>query len=229
MARKIIAGPRQVIQRVFQLKCNGGGTATCFAIDLNGEQYLCTAKHCMQSFAGDSIELFRNNRWESFPVKLVEYGSHDSDVCVLAPSTRLVENNSPPLIPAKNSIIGQEGFFFGFPYGMRMDSAELNRGFPFPLVKRATLSAVLHDSDQSIFVLDGHNNLGFSGGPFVCSVINDYGEEKWYVTAVVIGYRLECNHVLDANDFETGYQVMSNTGIIYACDIKHVIDVIDSG
>ena len=229
MAREIIIAPRAAIQRVFQLKCDEGSTATCFAIDLNGEEYLCTARHCMQSFAGDSIEVFRDGRWEPLPVKLVGYGSHDSDVCVLAPSTRLVENNLPPLTPAKTSTIGQEGFFFGFPFGMRMDSSELNRGYPFPFVKRATLSAFLDDSNQRTLALDGHNNPGFSGGPFVICNVSDGGERKWCVSAVVSSYRYERDHVLDVNERETEYQVKSNTGIIYACDIKHALDVIRGG
>ena len=217
--------PAQVITRVFQLMY-GDGTGTCFAIDVDKRQYLCTAKHCLPDFTGSTIEIFRDNQWKQLAVDLIGYGSHDSDVCVLAPSVRLVGDHLTLNPTAGGLRYGQEVFFLGFPYRMHMDSKDLNRLFPFPFVKRATVSACdFHKSAESTVYLDGHNNPGFSGGPVVFTP-DGRPNGEWRVAAIVSGYTTSLTPVVDSAGNQTSYGIQSNTGIVCSHNIKHAMDAI---
>ncbi len=60
-----------VIHRVFWVRC-GTATGTAFALDINGKQYLATAKHLLTGGPLPStIELFTNGNWANLPVTLV--------------------------------------------------------------------------------------------------------------------------------------------------------------
>ncbi len=219
--------PTEVFRRVFQFK-HGTSTGTCFAIDVNDKQYLCTAKHCLPSFEDDTIEIYHDNQWKLLEVDLVGYGSHSSDVCVLAPNNRIVEASLTLDATSKGLGYGQEVFFLGFPYRMRMDSRDLNRQFPMPFVKQATVSAIdLKEDAENTFYLDGHNNPGFSGGPVVFTPVAS-SQRDWRVAAIVSGYRFDEVPVLDNNGKETGNVVHANTGIVRAYGIKHALEAIHS-
>ncbi|MDE0330351.1 MAG: serine protease [Nitrospinae bacterium] len=211
-----------VIHRTFQLRC-GEDLGTSFTIDVDDKQYLCTAKHCLRNFCGKSIELFHEQKWKTLDVDFVGYGSKDSDICVLSAKIQLSPTH--PLPPTMAGMaIGQDAYFLGFPYGIQIEAGKLNRLFPLPLVKRATVSAVSFE-EQKIVLMDGHNNPGFSGGPVVFvkpgSPINELN-----VAAIISGYRFEPSPVLDEKDKETSLKVHANTGIIISSAIDHALDAI---
>ncbi len=211
-----------VIHRTFQLKC-GEGLGTCFTIDVDDKQYLCTAKHCLNNFSGESIELFHENQWKTLEVDIVGYGSKESDICVLSAKIQL----SPPLpLPPTMAdlVIGQDAYFLGFPYGIQIEAGKLNRLFPLPLVKRATVSAISFE-EQKIILLDGHNNPGFSGGPVVF-VKPGNAKNELRVAGIISSFRFEPSPVLDENDKETSLKVRTNTGIVHSYAINHALDVI---
>ena len=211
-----------VIHRTFQLKC-GEALGSCFTIDVDDKQYLCTAKHCLENFRGKSIELFHGEKWKTLDVELVGFGSKDTDICVLSPKIQL----SPPyrLPPTMDNItLGQDVYFLGFPYGIQIDMGDLNRLFPLPLVKRATVSAICAQ-DQTIILLDGYNNPGFSGGPVVFTKSGS-AKNELSVAAIVSGYRFEPQPVLDEKGQETSLRVHANTGIVHSYSIQHALDAI---
>jgi S1-C subfamily serine protease len=211
-----------VIQRTFQLRF-GGGTGTCFTIDLGGQQYIVTAKHCVDGLKdGEEIEVFHESNWKPIQVALVGHGSSDVDVSVLAASQQL----SPlhPLPPtAAGMELGQDVYFLGFPFGLSSDSNILNGGFPFPLVKKAVLSASNFESND-VMLLDGLNNPGFSGGPVVFTkpggARNDFS-----VAAVISAYRVSSIPV-NHGGIPTPLTVNENTGIIIAYSINHALELI---
>jgi hypothetical protein len=92
-------------------------------------------------------------------------------------------------------------------------------GYPMPLVKRATVSAL----DQHAFLLDGHNNPGFSGGPVVFSQPNTPVELR--VAAVISGFEAVEQPVFKGEE-ETAFTYRYNTGIIVAHDIRWAIAMI---
>lgn len=211
-----------VIQRTFQLKC-GEDIGTCFTIDVDNMQYLCTAKHCLANFRGNSIELFHEEQWKTLEVELVGFGSNDTDICVLSPKIQLSPTHPlPPTIAGM--AIGQDAYFLGFPYGLQIEAGNLNRLFPFPLVKRATVSGINFE-EQKIILLDGHNNPGFSGGPVVFAKPGS-AENEISVAGIISSYRFEPTPVLDENDKKTSLKVRTNTGIVHSYAINHALDAI---
>ena len=211
-----------VIHRTFQLKC-GEDLGSCFTIDVDDKQYLCTAKHCLRNFCGKSIELFHEEKWKTLDVDFVGYGSKDSDICVLSAKIQLSPTH--PLPPTMAGlVIGQDAYFLGFPYGIQIEVGKVNRLFPFPLVKRATISAIRFQ-EQKIILLDGHNNPGFSGGPVVFLKPGS-AKNELNVAGIISSYRFEPSPVLDENDKETSLKVRTNTGIIHSYAINHALDAI---
>ena len=120
-------------------------------------------------------------------------------------------------------VLAEEVYFLGFPYGLGMDvKTDLNAGFPLPLVKKASVSAL--GLEDGPILLDGHNNAGFSGGP----VARRGTKEQQTVIGVVSGFRYDRNKVLDEEGKETTYTYDTNTGIIIAHDIRHALALIDT-
>ena len=148
-----------VLQRTFQLN-HKSKLSTCFAVDIDNRQYIVTAKHCIDDFDPAQFQIFHDGQWKNLNVSLVGFGSHEADVAVLTADLQLAPSYSLPC-SLGNVVFGQDVYFLGFPFGMRSESGEFNRGFPFPLVKRGIFSA-LPDFGIELqeVILDGHNNPG---------------------------------------------------------------------
>lgn len=210
-----------VIQRVFHIKWEMyAGTA--FTVDVDQRQYLITARHVVSTKDDETpIDIFHDAQWKRMRVRIIHLLQEDVDIVVLAPSFQI--SPTLPLEPtAGGLILGQEVFFLGFPYGLFADSGLLNRQFPFPFVKRGTLSAF--DPKVGYIFIDGHNNPGFSGGPIVFRLQNT---KNFRVAGVVSGYRFEEEPILSRNsNQDTNFYYQYNTGIALGWDIKFAIDAI---
>jgi hypothetical protein len=95
----------------------------------------------------------------------------------------------------------------------------------FPLVKRATLSAIQPEEDVTILYLDGFNNPGFSGGPVV---FYPPGSNMLHVAGVISGYRIDPLEVVDEERPDWRAVVEANSGIIVAHGIGHATEAIDA-
>jgi S1-C subfamily serine protease len=212
-----------VIQRTFQLRFEDS-IGTCFTVDHDRKQYIVTAKHCIEGLAdGDIIEIFRGGEWKRLPVSLVGHGPDDVDVSVVSPPQQISPVHPLPATTA-HMVYGQDVFFLGFPFGLASDSKDLNGGFPFPLVKKATLSAI-DFGPNAVMLLDGLNNPGFSGGPVVFTKPGS-SRPDYSVAAVISGYRF--NRVsVDHRGSPTPLTVNENTGIIIAYSINHAVRLIE--
>jgi len=209
-----------VITRVFHLKY-GEGTGTCFAIDYDKKQYLVTAKHVISDLKDDdSVEIYYNSNWVKVNVKII--GHHPTaDVSVFCIDSLLAKHK---LEPTSNGIIyGQDTYFLGFPYRLQdEEGGQLNRNFPMPLVKKATLSCFLSDDTGDFMLLDGINNPGFSGGPVV---FTEPYKKEFKVAGIISGYKFSEEPTYMQNQ-QTPVTVRTNTGIIIAYEIKHAIEMI---
>ncbi|MFA7327310.1 MAG: serine protease [Candidatus Kapaibacterium sp.] len=209
-----------VIQRVFHLRY-GGGTGTCFAIDVQNKQYLVTAKHVIDGFQnGNLIELYYNGNWETLSANIV--GHHDyADVSVITVNQILARL---PLVPDAGGITyGQDTYFLGFPYMIQDErGSKINRNFPMPLVKKATLSAIISDQVGSYLLLDGYNNPGFSGGPVVFKMQHT---NEFKVAAIISGYKYVDEPTYQQNQ-QTPIIYRANTGIIIANNIDYALELI---
>ena len=151
---------------------------------------------------------------------LVGHGPPDIDVSVLATDRRLTPSELP-LEPSSEGIVyGQELFFLGFPYGTIGKYLFRPAGYPLPLVNRATLSLFHGD----VYLLDGHNNPRFSGGPVV---FVPPGRRDFKVAGVISGFRAEEEPVL-AGGQPTPLVYHYNTGTIVCQRIEHALVLIQA-
>lgn len=204
-----------IIHRVFYLKSpKSNKIGTCFTLDIDNKQYFVTAQHIVEDLKdGEKICLFYKNKWEEYQVTLIGH-SKSSDISVFAIKSLLL--TAPPITGTTAKIVyGQDLYFLGFPYGYYTDVGEINRGFPLPLVKKGTLSN-LPTKDCQYLLIDGHNNLGFSGGPVV---FKNSDSSDFFIAGVITGFYKE-------HDEKDEILENTNSGIIEAPVIKYALDLI---
>ena len=211
-----------VLKRVFQVQY-GGGLGTCFAIDVDGKQYIVSARHILGSIQGEAEILLRQEKqWKSCNVRLVGHGAGDVDISVVAAPLQLapvtdMEANMDGLT------YGQDVYFLGFPYGQGDEAHQLLRGFPLPFVKKAIVSCVDEEPNgpHPLF-LNGHGNPGFSGGPVVFRRGN---QSSLHVAAVIASFQAAMQPVYFMG-MRLPLKYKYNTGIIVAYLIHHAVDLI---
>lgn len=184
-----------VFMRVLQLQV-GEEVGTSFTIDIDGKQYLVTAKHIVAALPDGSDSLVKvrtKGGWSEIHV-IVFKCADPVDIAVLIPKKQLTVN-----LPLEASVtgimLGQDAYFVGFPYGMNVTYRTHPNVFPF--VKRATLSALVRQENinTQIIVLDGENNPGFSGSPVVFH--NPYyPHNDFRVAGVISGFLPDATRIL---------------------------------
>lgn len=209
-----------VIHRVFRIKY-GKATGTAFTVDVDGKQYLVTAKHIVDDVSGNAtLGILSNTEWIPLTTQLVGHADGEIDITVLAANRRLTPANLPMEASSDGLTYGQDVFFLGFPYGIQGKVIFGDDGYPLPLVKKALVSSL----DRSVFLLDGHNNPGFSGGPVVFASPGTYQNK---VAAVISGY-LPWEEPVFASGQKTPLVYQANTGIIVSYSIHHAVGLIRS-
>lgn len=207
-----------VIHRVFRIRIDEA-EGSAFTIEQNGREYLVTARHVAGSIsASRDIEIFQNGDWQRLAVDLVGHAAGDIDISVLAAGHRLTASGLPLTASSNGIIYGQDVFFLGFPYGFLGKHSFGANGQPLPFVKKATVSLF----DGTMYLLDGHNNPGFSGGPVVWK---NAGSQEFKVGAVVSGYRYVDEPVF-AGTGATPLTYRYNTGIIVSHGIEAALALI---
>jgi hypothetical protein len=208
-----------VIQRTFHIKY-GSGIGTCFIIDIDNKQYFITAKHVVESLKdNDEVFLYFKSNWVKVKTKLIGHSTH-ADVTVFAIEQTIIGQPLPAT--TEGIFYGQDLYFLGFPYGLKSEIGSLNREFPLPLVKSGILSAMFFNQPGEYFLIDGHNNPGFSGGPVVYKKPNT---NYFNVGGIISGYRYELENTF-LNDNPTPIQIKTNTGIVIAYTIDNALELI---
>lgn len=206
---------------------------TAFAIDHNNRQYLITASHVVKGIEDDDvIEIRHENLWKHFRVKLIGKSEYWLDITVLSVETQL----APPF-PLEATIDGlaqtQQVYFVGFPLGLMWDTRVFtDHHFPTPLVKSGIFSGAV--DDNSLLLIDGYGNKGFSGGPMIFQPFESQPNNLRVGGVVSRGLTTrepivnECGHaILDENCKPAGYS-KSNSGFVVAVNIRHAIELIDA-
>jgi hypothetical protein len=208
-----------ILQRVFILRI-GSQQGTCFTIEVDGRQYLITAKHVLgSSGTSASLEILHGGQWTTLPFQSIPVEPSQVDIAVLALNQQL-SGLMPIQLGMKGHYLSEEVFFVGFPYGLSYDGKSINSGFPIPFVKRGIISAFANGDGEPFFV-DGINNPGFSGGPV--SVVKS--PENPSIIGVVSGYRFEEQPVYHQGQ-KIDLNVQVNTGLLIAYSIDYAIDAI---
>lgn len=191
---------RNVLMRVLEIRVGGstGITGTAFTLDVNGREYLVTAKHMVEKLKHKGvIEIsVRSGQWD--PINVTVYRCEGAvDIAVLIPPRQLTVNL--PLEPATDggpgqARDGQDMYFAGFPFGASAYSVSsyahrLNGEYPIPIIKKGLYSGTFEEKDKPpVILLDGYNNHGFSGAPIVYKDLDQPNDWVFHVFGVVSGF-----------------------------------------
>ncbi len=180
----------EVLGRTLRI-LHGTSAGTAFTMEVNNTQYIVTAKHLFEASgypASAQIGIYENKNYVFYNVDIKYPADAEIDIAVLrtTPYTQLTFLY-PTTFSSANITIGQDVYFLGFPYNY--DSLLCNMPgdkYPLPFIKKACLSSYIQSKGQ--FLLDGHNNPGFSGGP-VCFKTAD--SNTYRIAGVIASYRFE--------------------------------------
>lgn len=210
-----------VLQRIRQIRY-GGQSGTAFSLEVDGRQYLVTARHLFTPSGSVSrIEVRNEPDWLPIAVRRLEVLPEDVDIAVFAPAEQ-VTPVLPIAVTATGLALSQDLFFLGYPYGMSTAGQAINAGFPLPFVKKGVCAALMFQSGYLTIYIDALNNPGFSGGPVVAM---HAGSTVPTIVGVVSGYRFEDTPVL-RKGAGTDLSLRSNTGLAIATSIQPALDAI---
>lgn len=212
--------PMEVIDRVFRI-AHGDAEGTGFAIDIDGRQYLVTARHVIDIDAPALIEIFQDDSWKS--VLATPVGVGDNDVAVFSLPFLVAHPGMILDVSPGGFLMAQDVFFAGFPLGIR--TSGLQSPFPTPLIKKAIISGKAPGGREAPFYLDGHVNPGFSGGPVFLKLPN---AQRFTVAMVVSSFEGMVEPVFLGKNEHDELSIVANSGIIRALSISNAIDLIRS-
>jgi hypothetical protein len=239
-----------ILSRVFMIQTQFG-RGTIFTIDVDDREYWITAKHM---FTGAEHPPYGAITTQSVTFKMLDAGApgekwidenftvieieKDVDIVVLAPPMLIMQR--PPrgvLADAAGTVLGGDCEFLGFPYGGGWHTTIEGKPLWLPFVKHCTVSAMLGldnaenkvNEDKKLWILDGINNVGFSGGP----VIFRTGTEQ-KIMAVISGYVLEPSEVVNSGSKLSAPPIAEqlatpkgkvnvNSGFMVAFDISYAV------
>jgi hypothetical protein len=203
-----------VFRRVLEIRVGGrtGITGTAFTLDVDGKEYLITAKHMVAKLKHqDAIEIgVKADQWESIGVTVYPCES-DTDIAVLIPPRQLTVNFPlEPISDSAGAFAGQDMYFLGFPWGASLAAISvyanhLNGEYPMAIIKKGVYSGTFEEKDKPpVILLDGYNNHGFSGGPIVYRDLRRPNEIVFYVLGVVSGFVPELSPVFKSDPLKPG-------------------------
>ena len=177
-----------VYDRVLMVRI-GTTYGTAFALDVDGRQYIVTAKHVVAELGTEGTLLIdKSDMWVPVPVKVFRCDD-PVDIAVLVPPRQLTVTY--PLEATMQGVrYGQDMYFAGFPYGLHTNAPALNGGYPVAFVKKAVMSGEISEAGASEILLEGYNNPGFSGGPLVYRDL-DRTASVYKVAGVIKGFRAD--------------------------------------
>jgi hypothetical protein len=225
----------ELLQRVFMIDYrNQRGTS--FSMDIDGREYWITARHILTGAKSKPYGTFADKMVD---VKLLNPGgngeqwnpqrfavlqpSADVDVVVLVPPSPILTDvlPSPPAM-SEGLVFGGECEFLGFAYGGGW-RAKFDKGsYWLPFIKRCGVSGM--DADSQMWILDGINNPGFSGGPVIMGT-----GKVLKIVAVISGYHTEPTDVIrgDPRAAQGAKDTVNvNSGFIIAYDISWAVNLI---
>ena len=222
-ATQIIPPTTNVLGRTFFVKDEEYGTGV--VIDFDEKLYLITASHLLSTPYDGQLKMKTSEKWEDFfSHKLIARNiRHDIAVLELNYDETVYQafSNLPLPLNSAGLVLGQHVHFLGFPFKMTQHvNFEHFENRPYPMTKGAILSMI----SEGELILDGMNNIGFSGGPIVF-----YYEGRQNVCGIVTRYKEEMREVnMSDEDWEKELKAIyrENTGIMYGCDATIIRNMI---
>lgn len=225
------------------------GNGTCFELRVKGRSVLVTARHLLQSTkVGDNVLFLGPSGLESKEVTSLVLGELEDDIAAFEVPGLPFQPNKTRDTAIGSFVVGDPHLFLGFPHGLHHES--YSRPFRLPLVKGGVYSGSISNKNARIYVLDGINNPGFSGGPVYChtgyqsegdgsmtAIMSPTGNrhQEPGLVGVISGYRYETRNVSRVYSDKTGeedptdhYYVKGNSGMIYVTDIAKVLEIVSA-
>jgi hypothetical protein len=214
-------------------------TGSGFMVTKGGGQYFVTAAHLFATShrSGDDVpvQMVVENQLQSYTGKIYFHPDRKVDVAVLKLSETIEQKLSLPaeIIQYRDTLqkvfrgkgftldsfftnVGMETYFLGFPLGNLGTEVF---GIKFPLVKKSLVSGFVKNDGVDILLLDGHNNLGFSGGPVVGY---DESRKEMRIVGVISGFLPETVNVKHNNET---LSVLENSGIIVCYGSQYIAEI----
>lgn len=208
----------QYTHRVLQIR--GASFGTGFYIEVEERQYLISAKHVVGENAHD-LRVMINKNWAQMPCKILA-SDDENDIVVLRMPTIFPWKTIQAKMSMGDLIWGQAVWFLGYPFGDGIDlSIHYEGKLPAPFIKWAFVSGFeTLGSGLPRLILDGINNVGFSGGP----VGFTSKEQEQKICGMITGFKEETQFV---ESFSTGKMkeklvYNTNSGIIYAASANMI-------
>jgi len=215
------------------------GRGSIFSIDVDQREYWITARHILTGAKHPpygsitdklvSLRILNPNaqveelQWRTVNFSVIDPGREEVDIVALAASEPLLDNPLPSMTAdSTGAMLGGDCEFLGYAYGggWRAEFAD-GQTLWLPFVKHCTVSATI--MPQRVWVLDGINNDGFSGGP----VIFGTGAQQ-KLLGVISVYHTEPTQVIYSMPAPPTPKatVNVNSGFIIAYDIVHAVQAI---
>ena len=211
-----------ILTRVLHLKI-GTMTGAAFTIEVDGRQYLISAKHLTGVKDIHEIEIWRKG-WHRLQVDVVGIGKGTEDIIVFSADEMLTQT-LPVNVGSGRITLGQDVRFLGFPLGLASSYITERGEMRLPLVKAGILIGMKFENNVSRLLVDGHNNKGFSGGPVVFKPMGN-GKDVWKIAGVVCAYYAEKVDVKDQKGQIVG-SAKVNSGILLATGIESALKLIE--
>jgi len=211
-----------ILYRTFFIKAEMYGTA--FSIEIDGTEYLVTAKHLLNTNLSEfELKIFHNEAWLPLHVQVVGHAKGEIDISVLRLPIRLTHQEMVVTPSMGELTLGQDVFFLGFPYKMWGNVGSFMGGRPCPFAKKGTVSSLGTEKPQVLYI-DAINNEGFSGGPLFFYPMGKPNELR--IAGVVSKFRVESERVIDRDGDPTEMTIPYNTGFLVAYSINHALELI---
>lgn len=209
-----------IFHRVLHL-ADGDYTATGTIVHVEGREYLVTARHFAELLK-QKIEIYYNGSWTPVSFSLIGH-SVDADVSVLALVAPIVPEALVLEMKTSGMAYGEDVYFMGFPFGLSSKGNENTRNFPIPFVKKAIVANFGTLELGADFWLDGHNNIGFSGGPIVSFASND--RSKCTLRGFVSAYYSHPEEITGPTEAPPS-TYNANSGLIMAANVERALTLI---
>ncbi len=212
--------PYNILEIVHQIKVNESSTGTCFTILKNDKPYLITARHVVSN--ATKIDINMEAGWEVLDFQQIIFPDNpEVDIAAI-----LIDNKYLKALKfisfkytTDNLVLAGDSYFFGYPYNLQNNNVStMTRGAP--IIKKAIVAGDAYDTQgNSIgFLLDGHNNPGFSGGPCLAEL----NTKEWSIFGVTSSYVQQQEVLYDKNGKERMI-LFENSGIINSHSIDAII------
>lgn len=189
------------------------GTGTSFLVSDSVNSYIITAKHMFgKATNGQKVDfsIDTGNGFLNFTGQVYIDSVNFVDVAVIKPNKFSAQEGISLKYPDVG--LGMEGYFIGFPFNFQSsDIGRLLGGFPLALVKRCSLSGIKVERGITMYLMDGQNNPGFSGGPVFLPMSNSITNVSSGLLGIISGYYPQYD---SAKTSKEKFEYAENSGIM---------------